>query len=84
MNVQKMPTDAVPMPTVITPREDTTVLVIRDTMEMERIVNQVNWQASYSSVHATVCFIVISSKNEPCIIKQLLYSVLWYPERSKS
>ena len=31
----------------ILPREDTTALVIRDITEMERIVNQVRWQALY-------------------------------------
>ena len=32
------------MLTAIIPREDTTALVIRVIMEMERIVNQVSWQ----------------------------------------
>ena len=32
---------AVLTPTAITPREDSAALVIRDIMEMERIVNQV-------------------------------------------
>ena len=32
------------MPTAVIPREDTTALVIRDIMEMERIVNQVSWR----------------------------------------
>ena len=35
------------MLTAIIPREDTTANVIRDITEMERIVNQVRWQALY-------------------------------------
>ena len=35
------------MLTAIIPREDTPALVIRDITEMERIVNQVRWQALY-------------------------------------
>ena len=35
------------MLTAIIPREDTTASVIRDITEMERIVNQVRWQALY-------------------------------------
>ena len=46
-NAQKIPTSAVPMLTAIIPREDTTANVIRDITEMERIVNQVRWQALY-------------------------------------
>ena len=42
--MQKTPTSAVPMLTAVIPREDTTALVIRVIMEMERIVNQVSWQ----------------------------------------
>ena len=32
------------MLTAVIPRKDTTALVIRDIMEMERIVNQVSWR----------------------------------------
>ena len=46
-NAQKIPTSAVPMLTAIIPREDTTANVITDITEMERIVNQVRWQALY-------------------------------------
>ena len=42
--MQKIPTSAVPMLTAVIPRVDTTALVIRVIMEMERIVNQVSWQ----------------------------------------
>ena len=38
----KVPTSAMTMLTAIIPGEDTTALVIRDIMEMERIVNQVS------------------------------------------
>ena len=40
-------TTTLPMLTAIIPREDTNALVIRNITEMERIVNQVRWQALY-------------------------------------
>ena len=46
-NAQKIHISAIPMLTAIIPREDTTAVVIRDIMEMERIANQVSQQSFY-------------------------------------
>ena len=58
-NAQEIFITAVPMLTAIIPREDTTALVTRDIMEMERIVNQVSEQTSYRLRECLINYVII-------------------------
>ena len=58
-NAQEILTTAVPMLTVIIPREDTTALVIGDITEMERTVNQVSQQTLYRLRRCLINYVII-------------------------